>query len=147
MTVMELIRQAKGTRDFSVLAGIPYIGTMGIEVTEAGGLLTTTLRADRKLTGNPWLPALHGGVIGGLMETAAIIQLAHDQDSDKLPKTINITVEYLRSGRIEDLHARAEVTKLGRRVANVQVRCWQTDPDKPVATLHGHFLLSEAKIC
>jgi len=147
MTVMELIRQAKGTRDFSVLAGIPYISTMGIEVTEAGGLLTTTLRADRKLTGNPWLPALHGGVIGGLMETAAIIQLAHDQDSDKLPKTINITVEYLRSGRIEDLHARAEVTKLGRRVANVQVRCWQTDPDKPVATLHGHFLLGEAKIC
>jgi len=147
MTVMDVIRLAKDTRDFSVLARIPYISTMGIKVTEANGLLTTTLGADPKLTGNPRLPALHGGVIGGLMETAAIIQLALDQDSDRLPKTINITVEYLRSGRIEDLHARAEVTKLGRRVANVQVRCWQTDPEKPVATLHGHFLLGEVNNC
>ncbi|MGK2914132.1 MAG: PaaI family thioesterase [Porticoccaceae bacterium] len=143
---MELIRHAKDTGDFTLLStGIPYMRTLGIEVRETGGVLTMTLRANRKLTGNPWLPALHGGVIGGLLETAAIIQLAHDQDSDKLPKTINITVEYLRSGRIEDLHARALVTKQGRRVANVQVQCWQADPDKPVATLHGHFLLGESK--
>ncbi len=143
MSLMTLIKRAKAQNDFTLLSeGIPYMQSLGIIVTEENGQLTTTMKADPKLTGNPWIPALHGGTIGGLMETAAIVQLAHDQDSDHLPKTINITIDYLRSGQIKDLHARALVTKQGRRVANVQVQCWQENIDKPVATLHGHFLMS-----
>ena len=69
------------------------------------------------------------------------MQLAHDQDTDNLPKPINVTVDYLRSGRITSTWARAQVTRQGRRVANVQASCWQEDPDKPIANLFGHFLL------
>ena len=58
-----------------------------------------------------------------------------------VPKTINITVDYLRSARVIDTHARATITKHGRRVANVQVRAWQADESKPVAAAHAHFLL------
>lgn len=142
MSIVELIRLAKANNDFGVLsAGIPYMKTLNIEVHEADGILTVELQADRIHTGNPWLPALHGGVIGGLLETAAIVQLAHDQDTDNLPKPINVTVDYLRSGRIATTWARAQVTKQGRRVANVQANCWQEDPDKPIASLFGHFLL------
>ena len=142
MSIVELIRLAKANNDFGVLsAGIPYMKTLNIEVHEADGILTVELQADRIHTGNPWLPALHGGVIGGLLETAAIVQLAHDQDTDNLPKPINVTVDYLRSGRIATTWARAQVTKQGRRVANVQASCWQGDPDKPIATLFGHFLM------
>ena len=141
MSIVELIRLAKANNDFGVLsAGIPYMKTLNIEVHEADGILTVELQADRIHTGNPWLPALHGGVIGGLLETAAIVQLAHDQDTDNLPKPINVTVDYLRSGRIATTWARAQVTKQGRRVANVQASCWQEDPDKPIANLFGHFL-------
>ncbi len=142
MSIVELIRLAKANNDFGVLsAGIPYMKTLNIEVHEADGILTVELQADRIHTGNPWLPALHGGVIGGLLETAAIVQLAHDQDTDNLPKPINVTVDYLRSGRIATTWACAQVTKQGRRVANVQANCWQEDPDKPIASLFGHFLL------
>lgn len=142
MSIVELIRLAKANNDFGVLsAGIPYMKTLNIEVHEADGILTVELQADRIHTGNPWLPALHGGVIGGLLETAAIVQLAHDQDTDNLPKPINVTVDYLRSGRIATTWARAQVTKQGRRVANVQASCWQEDPDTPIASLFGHFLL------
>ncbi|MFZ2208005.1 MAG: PaaI family thioesterase [Porticoccaceae bacterium] len=142
MSIVELIRLAKANNDFGVLsAGIPYMKTLNIEVHAADGILTVELQADRIHTGNPWLPALHGGVIGGLLETAAIVQLAHDQDTDNLPKPINVTVDYLRSGRIATTWARAQVTKQGRRVANVQASCWQEDPDKPIASLFGHFLL------
>ena len=141
MSIVELVRLAKANNDFGVLsAGIPYMKTLNIEVHEADGILTVELHADRIHTGNPWLPALHGGVIGGLLETAAIVQLAHDQDTDNLPKPINVTVDYLRSGRIATTWARAQVTKQGRRVANVQASCWQEDPDKPIASLFGHFL-------
>ena len=58
-----------------------------------------------------------------------------------MPKTINITVDYLRSARLVDTHARAMITKHGRRVANVQVRAWQGDESKPIAAAHAHFLL------
>ncbi|MEH6543163.1 MAG: PaaI family thioesterase [Porticoccaceae bacterium] len=143
MNIVELVRQAKASNDFGVLSeGIPYMKTLSISVSERQGLLTTQLDADTLHTGNPWLPALHGGVIGGLLETAAILQLCHDQETDNLPKPINITVDYLRSGRIVPTYSEAVVTKHGRRVANVQATCWQDDKNKPIATLFGHFLMS-----
>lgn len=143
MNIVELVRKAKASNDFDLLSeGIPYMDTLCIHVDEHRGLLTTRLDADTLHTGNPWLPALHGGVIGGLLETAAILQLCHDQESDNLPKPINITVDYLRSGRIIPTYAQARVTKHGRRVANVQATCWQTDENKPIATLFGHFLMT-----
>jgi acyl-coenzyme A thioesterase PaaI-like protein len=58
-----------------------------------------------------------------------------------VPKTINITVDYLRSARVADTYARAVITKHGRRVANVQVRAWQGDESRPIAAAHAHFLL------
>lgn len=143
MNIVELVRKAKNSNDFGLLSdGIPYMKALDISVSEQQGILTTHLNADTLHTGNPWLPALHGGVIGGLLETAAILQLCHDQESSNLPKPINITVDYLRSGRIVPTYAQATVTKHGRRVANVQASCWQADQDKPIATLVGHFLMS-----
>jgi acyl-coenzyme A thioesterase PaaI-like protein len=38
--------------------------------------------------------------------------------------------------------ARADVRKLGRRIANVHVEAWQETRASPVAALRGHFLLS-----
>ena len=142
MSILELVRKARAEGDFSLLgAGIPYMKALDMHVHETNGCLTVELRAGSLHIGNPWLPALHGGVIGGVLETVAIVQLAHDQDGDSLPKPINVTIDYLRSGRIETTWARAQVTKHGRRVANVQASCWQGDPNKPIATLVGHFLL------
>ena len=92
--------------------------------------------------GNPWRKALHGGLIGAVLETAAIVQLILEPDVETLPKPINITVDYLRSGRVAETRARARVTKLGRRVANVYASCWQDDETRPIATLSGHFLMT-----
>ncbi len=58
-----------------------------------------------------------------------------------LPKTITFTVDYRRSGAAVDTHARAVITRQGRRVANVRVEAWQADRDKPVATAHAAFLV------
>ena len=45
---------------------------------------------------------------------------------------------------VEDLYARARVIKLGRRMASATAEAWQSERDKPVATLHGHFLLKRS---
>ena len=54
---------------------------------------------------------------------------------------MNITVSYLRGAKDRDTYARASITKLGRRVAALQVHAWQTDPSEPVAAAITHFLL------
>ena len=87
------------------------------------------------------LPALHGGVVGALLEAACIAQLIWQSDSLTVPKTINITVDFLRSARPVETYAKANVTREGRRVANVRVEAWQDDPLNPVAAAHAHFLL------
>ncbi len=58
-----------------------------------------------------------------------------------LPKTIDITVDYLRSGRAVDTWAKGILTRQGRRVANVRVEAWQEDRLRPIAIAHGHFLI------
>lgn len=124
-----------------VLAAIPYARLLGLSVSVVEGDPITTMRGQKSLIGNPVLPALHGGTVGALLESAAIFKLIWEIKSIAVPKTINITVDYLRSARVQDTHARATITKHGRRVANVQVRAWQTDESRPIAAAHAHFLL------
>ena len=128
-----------------LLSQVPYAKTLGVESNLVGDELTLILPFAEGNIGNPFLPAIHGGVIGGFMEIAAITQLFFEQNLSRVPKPIGINVDYLRSGKPLDLYARSEITKLGSRVANVYVRAWQTNYDEPVATLHGHFLMTDDK--
>ena len=110
-----------------------------------GAALTTTPRSADHLIGNPALPALHGGTVGALLESAAIFELLVRAETVVLPKTITLTVDYLRSGRPQDTHARAFVTRQGRRVTNVRVEAWQEDRGKLIAAAAAIFLVKPAE--
>lgn len=125
----------------AALARIPYAGFLGVRAELKGDELTLILPFADHLVGNPLLPALHGGVVGALMELTALTQLAIANRSEKFPKTIDIGVDYLRSGKPIDTYARARVVKIGRRIANVQAEAWQSDRAQPIAAMHGHFLV------
>ncbi|MFW5926105.1 MAG: PaaI family thioesterase [Myxococcota bacterium] len=142
-TLLERLQTARETGDFApVLEAVPYAQFLGIEVDTTGGLLTGKLCYTEHLIGNATIPALHGGTIGALLESTAIFKLLWESDTFQVPKTINITVEYLRSGKAMDTYARGEITRQGRRVANVRVMAWQEDPEKPIASANAHFLLT-----
>jgi acyl-coenzyme A thioesterase PaaI-like protein len=128
-----------------VLRAIPYASFLGLSCAIVDGDPVTKLTASDHLIGNPVLPALHGGTVGALLESAAVFKLLWEIESIGVPKTVNITVDYLRSARVADTYARATITKHGRRVANVQVRAWQTDETRPIAAAHAHFLLKTAE--
>lgn len=125
----------------ALIAAIPYAQFIGMKVEKKGSELTALLPFSHDIIGNPMLPALHGGVIGAFLETTAMLQLIDISEGIYLPKTIDLTIDYLRSGKPKDTFARARVTKHGRRVANVHVEAWQDDKEKPIAAAHGHFLL------
>ena len=127
----------------TALQRIPYAGFLGVRAELKGDELTLILPYSEHLVGNPLLPALHGGVVGALMELTAITQLAIASKSEKSAKTIDIGVDYLRSGKPLDTYARARVVKIGRRIANVQAEAWQNERSQPIAAMHGHFLVAE----
>lgn len=127
----------------AALARIPYATFLGVRAELKGDELTLVLPFADHLVGNPLLPALHGGVVGALMELTALTQLAIASKTEKFPKTIDIGVDFLRSGRPTDTYARARVIKIGRRIANVQAEAWQAERNQPIAAMHGHFLVAE----
>ncbi len=106
--------------------------------------MTATLPFAPHLVGNTMMPALHGGVLGAFMEMTALAQLSVISPASRVPKTIDIAIEYLRPGKAQITYARADVRKVGRQIANVHVEAWQEARGKPVAFLRGHFLLSGA---
>jgi hypothetical protein len=65
------------------------------------------------------LPALHGGVIGGFMELTAVIQLSIAQPATDAPQARSTSPWSISAPGARDTYARAEVKKVGRRIANV----------------------------
>jgi uncharacterized protein (TIGR00369 family) len=124
-----------------VLNAIPYARFLGVDVERVGGVLQCILPFRDEIVGNPMLPAVHGGVIGAFLELTAILRLIDESGTSNLPKPINFAIDYLRSAGPTTTRARADIFKLGRRIAVVHVLAWQDDPARPVASGNGKFLL------
>jgi len=127
----------------ALLDRLPYARFLGLVSEGDGEALTVTMPFADRLIGNPMLPALHGGATAALLELTAVAQVALSYPRLRLPRPINVTVAYLRSGRPVDVHARARISKAGRRVAHVLAEAWQEDEAQPIASLTAHFLVAE----
>lgn len=127
----------------ALLDHLPYARFLGLRVHQLGDEVITELPAGSHLTGNPNLPAVHGGAVGAMLEFTAVLQLLHNTECERLPRTVDVSFNYLRPVRADhDTFGRAVVTRQGRRVANVRCELWQHDRERPVATGHGNFVLT-----
>ena len=154
---VQVIKQRRDAMLQNLVAGVPYIGFLGIQFERHGDELTALLSYHDRNIGNPMIPALHGGVTAAFLEVAAIIELswavtwedmeagniAEDKPRILLPKTIDFTVDYLRSGLPRDAYARARVNRSGRRYASVHVEAWQDNRTRIFAQATGHFLMPD----
>ena len=127
----------------ALLDTLPYARFLGLRGEMEGDLLTVVMPFADRLIGDPMLPALHGGSTAALLEMTAIAQVALVYPRLRLPRPINVTVSYLRSGRPQDVRARARISRAGRRVAHVLAEAWQDDAAQPIASLTANFLLAE----
>ncbi|MFN3475608.1 MAG: PaaI family thioesterase [Blastomonas sp.] len=122
----------------------PFATTMGMTVDHMhGGLPVIAYDYGPSVMGRPGF--LHGGALSGLLEISAIaalrVTLGQDESNLRI-KPVNITINFMRGGRELRTYALGEVTRIGRRVANVEAKAWQDDPAKPIATVFMNFLLS-----
>jgi uncharacterized protein (TIGR00369 family) len=122
----------------SLFANSPFARCLGIRLDDRGTLM---MPFSPKIIGNPILPAIHGGMTGAFLETTAIVGVARELGISAPPKPIGLTINYLRSGRALDSFADVSIVKQGRRIVAFEARAWQDDPDKPIATAFGHFML------
>ncbi|MEM7079283.1 MAG: PaaI family thioesterase [Pseudomonadota bacterium] len=143
MKILQDLRDQGREKDINaVIAQIPYARFLDLRVDQQGDEVITVLPFSEQIVGNVNLPAIHGGTLGAVLEMTAILQLIYDTACERLPKTVDVSFDYLRSARDKTTYGRAIVTRQGRRVANVRTELWQDSRDKPVAAGHGHFLLS-----
>ena len=152
---VQVIKQRRDTALQGLVGRVPYIQFLGIQFDRRGDELTAILPYADILIGNPMLPALHGGATAAFLEVAAIIELSwtalwEGMEGDPptavpapfhLPKTIDFSVDYLRTGLPRDAYARARVNRSGRRYASVHVEAWQDNRARPFAQATGHFLM------
>ncbi len=158
---VQVVKQRRDAALSAIVSAVPYIQFMGIQFERRGDELTAIMPFRDDLVGNPMLPALHGGATAAFLEITSVIELtwatvwqsietgAVDPDQIQLgqnlqlPKTIDFTVDYLRSGLPRDAYARARINRSGRRYASVSVEAWQDNRSRLFAQASGHFVMPD----
>ena len=138
-----LLEQARQDREpQQILDVIPYSSFIGVKAKIEDNRILYFMPEQHSNIGNPSLPAIHGGVIGGFMELSAAVELLYTLNIEKIPKVADFSLDYLRPGRFQTTYASCSVLRHGKKLVNVSVVAWQDSPEKPIATARCHFLVS-----
>ena len=141
-STLSRIERARSTGDWDQLVqSVPFARVLGMTLDTHEGRLVGKLKFAEHLIGNPTLPALHGGTLGALLESAAQFELLYRAETIVLPKTITLTIDFRRSGKPVDTFVVANIVRKGRRVATVQASAWQEDPARPIAAATLQLLI------
>jgi uncharacterized protein (TIGR00369 family) len=102
---------------------VPFNRLLGIRGESAGqgrAVLLLPVRAD--FVGDPRRPALHGGVLSSLIDTAGGVAAWTALGPGESVSTVDLRVDYLEPGKVEGvLRAEAELVRKGNRVCHVRV--------------------------
>jgi uncharacterized protein (TIGR00369 family) len=100
------------------------LGMRGESITSGACVLVLPVRED--FVGDPRRPALHGGVISTLIDTAGGLAAWSALPAGESVSTVDLRVDYLEpAGLGADLRAAAELVRKGNRVCHVRVAVTQ----------------------
>jgi uncharacterized protein (TIGR00369 family) len=90
------------------------------------GRCVLTLEVRQEHVGDPTRPALHGGVVSSLADTAGGFAAWSAVGEGESVSTMDLLVDYLEPGRLAGpLRAEAEVLRKGSRVCHTRMRVTQ----------------------
>jgi uncharacterized protein (TIGR00369 family) len=121
--------------------GIPFNNFLGMEVvTFEAGLARVRIPFRSELVGDPFRPALHGGVVATLVDATGGAAVWSTLSLADRVSTIDIRVDYLRPGRLEEVIAEARVRRAGNRVGVAQIVAYHPSaPDEHIAEAMGVY--------
>lgn len=121
---------------------IPFNRFLGMRCADVrAGFVRITIPFRDELVGDPMRPALHGGVLSALADTAGGMAVWTGlRDSRGRVSTIDLRIDYLRPARLATLSCDATVVRQGNRVGVADMRLFHPDdPEKTVATGKGVY--------
>jgi uncharacterized protein (TIGR00369 family) len=97
-----------------------FLGMRGENIGEGRAVLVLPVR--REFVGDPRRPALHGGVVSSLIDTAGGLAAWSALGPGETVSTVDLRVDYLEPAGLGDpLRAEAELVRKGNRVCHVRV--------------------------
>ena len=101
-----------------------YLGLRGESIGEGRAVLVLPVRPE--FVGDPRRPALHGGVLSTLIDTAGGVAAWSALAAGETVSTVDLRVDYLEPAGLGDpLRAEAELVRKGNRVCHVKVAVTQ----------------------
>ena len=113
---------------------IPFNRWLGMKVLSVEkGTLQLMVPFREELIGDPVRPALHGGVLSTLIDTAGGGAAWTVIEDGQRVSTVDLTVDYLRPGPTSSIVATARVARKGNRVVLVTIEVHPEGRDELLA--------------
>ena len=142
VNLIKVISEAREKFDPSIISSfLPFTKETGIVFLLKKNYFYGKLVFSKNHIGNPITKVLHGGIIAALLQNTAQFHVLWEQDMHNIPEIIDISINFLRLGKDEDVYARASIIKYGNRVLNVEVKAWNNDETSPIANASINFLI------
>jgi uncharacterized protein (TIGR00369 family) len=101
-----------------------YLGVRAESAAEGRCALRLPVREDH--VGDPRRPAIHGGVLSSLIDTAGGVAAWSALGDDETVSTVDLFIDYLAPAGLEgDLRATAELIRKGNRMCHVRMSVTQ----------------------
>jgi uncharacterized protein (TIGR00369 family) len=127
-----------------IMQGTPHARALGfelIDVQRAKAWGKAPYRED--LIGDPETGVIAGGVVTALMDNLAGVAVIAALEEPTSTATLDLRIDYMRPAEPgQDVLAMAHCYKVTRSVAFIRAVAYETDPDDPIATATGAFMLS-----
>lgn len=132
----------KGTEG-QIMSGLPHCRAMGMELLEsADGRAVLRLPYSKMLIGDPKTGVISGGAVTALLDTCCGSAVMSSGPGLQSTATLDLRIDYMRPATPElPLIATAEVYRVTRTIAFVRALAHHDDPNKPVASAAGAFIL------
>jgi uncharacterized protein (TIGR00369 family) len=121
---------------------VPFNRVLGVKCTVAReGFVRLEIPFRPELIGDPTRPALHGGVMSALADTAggAAVWTTLEDERARV-STIDLRIDYLRPGQSETVVCEATVVRAGNRVGVTDMRIFHpSNETETIATGKGVY--------
>lgn len=117
------------------------IGMQMVDVTPSRGVLKVDWRED--LVGDAATGVIAGGVVTALLDHVCGLAVLAALTEAARPATLDLRIDYLRPAeRGKAVFAAAHCYRTTRSVAFTRASAYEVDPDHPIATAQGVFILN-----
>ena len=120
---------------------VPFNRHLGLHLESIDeGHAVMVLPFKEAFIGDPFRPALHGGVVSTLIDTCGGAAVWSAAEPDDRVSTVDLRVDFLRPGPLEPLVCEARLVRLGNHVGvTTMTVTGRSDPDRVIATGNGVY--------